>query len=63
MNTLMLRVANEPGLCSKEDIKVVHDWLVSFNEQLKLYKSVYGEPAGLSVDSRLDGLKWYLNRD
>lgn len=53
-----------PGLLSKEDIKIVNDWLKEFNTQLIAYKQAFGEPAGYSVDAKIESLNWYeKNKD
>ena len=58
-NEVMIKLANAPGLCSLEEIIEVEAWLKFFNEHLKAYKAVYGEPAGFSVDSLLDKIAYY----
>ena len=67
MNTpeyeLLIKSHNSPGLCSKEEIDVVNDWLKSFNHQLIAYKRAFGEPSGLSVEARIETLEWYQNRE
>ena len=56
----MLKVARGPGICSQKEIEDTFHWLEEFRKQLAIYKSVYGEPAGLSVDSAIDNLKYYI---
>lgn len=59
IDSLLRKVAREPGLCSLEEIQEVKKWIEEFNENLNIYSSVYGEPHGHSVEMNIVGLSWY----
>jgi hypothetical protein len=58
---LLIKVANEPGLCTQDAIEDAIEWLEDFNELLDVYKAAYGDPVGFSVASKISRLKEYLN--
>ena len=59
---LLIKVQNEPGLCSKTEIREVYDWLSFLNDHLNLYKSVCGEPTGFTISAKLNDLVYYLKK-
>jgi hypothetical protein len=56
---VLLKFDQSPGLCTYDEIMDVKEWVTEFNKHLCIYKDVFGEPAGLSVRSKLDKLDWY----
>lgn len=61
---MLLRVAQQPGLCTKEEIARASEFLEEYVTYRDLYRSVYGtDPVGWTLESRLDELKRYLERD
>jgi hypothetical protein len=54
-----LKIAKSPGTCSAKEIKEAKNWLEDFREQLYIYREVFGEPLGYSVQSQIDNLCWY----
>lgn len=50
-----------PGLSNLKKTEDVYEFLVMFQSMLAAYRSAFGEPAGLSVESKIDTVKWYLD--
>ncbi len=58
---LLTKFFNTPGICSEQELNEVKLFLENFNDTLKMYRTASGhEPAGFTIDSELDKVKWYL---
>ena len=50
-----------PGLSTKEKGEQVREFLTSFKHMLEIYRPVFGDPLGLTVDAHIDTASWYIN--
>jgi len=51
-----------PGYCSHEELLMAKEFLENLKEMLSDYISIVGSiPQGLTLDSNLDSVAWYIN--
>jgi len=61
--TELLKFARAPGIATQEQTLAVKDFLVDFQKMLTVYRAAYGDPVGLGVESHIDTVDWYINRN
>ena len=62
---LLLKFACTPGYCNLYETKRVETFLKDFQARLVDFRSAFGEPVGLTVESILDSVEEYktINKD
>jgi hypothetical protein len=59
--TRLIAFARAPGLSTIGRTQEVKDFLLEFKDMLAVDRAAYGEPTGLSVESHLDTVEWYIS--